>query len=158
MTSSILKQSIDSYRFAGLFFCFAFPLALIPVLGEAFQHIIEVQLGMFTSGDEIAGATETNKRLAAALVKVMAMFSTVLLLPRYFLNGRTMSGAFGRPRRRSTAFSPVADVVPRVRRATERQHFTGGRVTRLTGLPTPFTTSAQPSESTHRDSGKEIAS
>lgn len=54
--------------------------ACVPaVVTEAFQHAIEIQLGMYVVGDGIAPGPETWVRTGAAVIKVMGFFATATL-------------------------------------------------------------------------------
>jgi divalent metal cation (Fe/Co/Zn/Cd) transporter len=54
-------------------------VALPAVLGEAVQHLIELEFGMYARGDGIAAGYETNVRLIAAAIKVIGFVCTIFL-------------------------------------------------------------------------------
>lgn len=87
--SESIFQIFESYKLAFIFFTIAMPLAMIPILAEALQHYAEFKLGMFSLSK--GAVLENHKqaiRLGFGVVKVLAIFFTALVLPRFFLHGR----------------------------------------------------------------------
>ena len=60
------------------------PLAfIVPFVGEAVQHLAEVQLGMFTTGDGLQAGQETSIRLVFGAVKVATLILSIILTVRF---------------------------------------------------------------------------
>jgi hypothetical protein len=54
-------------------------IALPAIIGEAVQHLIELEFGMYARGDGIAAGHETNVRMIGAAVKVTGLVCTIFL-------------------------------------------------------------------------------
>jgi divalent metal cation (Fe/Co/Zn/Cd) transporter len=54
-------------------------IALPAIIGEAVQHLIELEFGMYARGDGIAAGHETNVRMIGAAVKVIGFVCTIFL-------------------------------------------------------------------------------
>lgn len=54
-------------------------VALPAILGEAVQHLIEFEFGMYVRGDGIAAGHETKVRIIGAAVKVIGFVCTIFL-------------------------------------------------------------------------------
>lgn len=86
--SQLIKES---YYLAFIFLVFAFPLAVVPVVFEGLQHIVEVNLGMFTPPEiKTFDPVKWNIRIGFGALKVMSILLSIILLPRYFINNRNI--------------------------------------------------------------------
>jgi hypothetical protein len=96
-----------TYR-ESLAFVVACPLlALVPVLFELIQHIVEVRIGMYDS-PELAVATEDHPlRMTFGLLKIMALTVPFYWATRYFAGNRDVAAARSYDRTSLTLFAGV---------------------------------------------------
>jgi hypothetical protein len=90
----LVRQVAESYWLAAVALIGAMPILFWPFAAEAVQHVVEVELGMFRSGDGIAPGFETMVRNFAGGAKVLALVAAGVLLARYFAHGQSQRAAF----------------------------------------------------------------
>jgi len=84
---SVIGQVADTYRLAvGMAWAAPVIVALV-VVPEAAQHVAEIRMGMFVTGDTIDPGRETQIRMAFGAMKVAGLMSAMFLTLRFRLAG-----------------------------------------------------------------------
>ena len=90
-----LRQSFLYAHREGMAFLIACPLlALIPVLAEFAQHVIEMQLGMYNGIDGAKAADGDPLRMQFGFVKVLALLFMGYPIIRFLAGGRDKAAAY----------------------------------------------------------------
>ncbi|MEH6756298.1 MAG: hypothetical protein V7676_02160 [Parasphingorhabdus sp.] len=93
MMSSIWSDIKDNYQSAWAFALACPILFLIPPFVEFVQHIIEINIGMYVSGEAAKAVANNPDRLNYGFVKVLALLLPGYWFVRYIIYGRDSNAA-----------------------------------------------------------------